>query len=98
MGLMDSSYTYAQLREKYQDFTTPKVELNIGGLSLLENRRGFLLNKCRLNCLQKMQAVLLFTINSGYDYEKSSFNSMLKDKVIPGKVVTGKSWLYVCNY
>ena len=38
MGLMDSSYTYAQLREKYQDFTTPKVELNIGGLSLLEQK------------------------------------------------------------
>ena len=39
MGLMDGSYTYSELRKKYDDFTTPKVELNIGGVSLLETKR-----------------------------------------------------------
>lgn len=89
MGLMDSSYTYAQLREKYQDFTTPKVELNIGGLSLLE-QKGISVEQVQIKLSTENAGSASFTINSGYDYEKSSFNSTLKDKVIPGKVVTVK--------
>lgn len=89
MGLMDSSYTYPQLREKYQDFTTPKVELNIGGLSLLE-QKGISVEQVQIKLSTENTGSASFTINSGYDYEKSSFNSVLKDKVIPGKVVSVK--------
>lgn len=89
MGLMDSSYTYSELREKYQDFTTPKVELNIGGLSLLE-QKGISVEQVQIKLSTGNAGSASFTINSGYDYEKSSFNSMLKDKVIPGKTVTVK--------
>lgn len=89
MGLMDSSYTYSELREKYQDFTTPKVELNIGGLSLLE-QKGISVEQLQIKLSTGNAGSASFTINSGYDYEKSSFNSMLKDKVIPGKTVTVK--------
>lgn len=89
MGLMDSSYTYEELRKKYQDFTTPKVELNIGGLSLLE-QKGISVEQVQIKLSTGNTGSASFTINSGYDYEQSSFNSVLKDKVIPGKVVTVK--------
>ena len=89
MGLMDSSYTYSELREKYNDFTTPKVELNIGGVSLLE-QKGISVNQVQVKLSVENAGSASFTINSGYDYEKSSFSSVLKDKAVPGKTVTVK--------
>ena len=56
MGLMDSSYTYSELREKYNDFTTPKVELNIGGVSLLE-QKGISVNQVQVKLSVEMPAV-----------------------------------------
>lgn len=74
MGLMDSNYTYAQLREKYQDFTTPKVELNIGGLSLLE-QKGISVEQVQIKLSTENAGSASFTINSGYDYEKAALTA-----------------------
>ncbi len=89
MGLMDGSYTYSELRKKYNDFTTPKVELNVGGISLLE-QKGISINQVQIKLSLKNTGSASFTINSEYDYESGSFNSTLKSKAVPGKTVTVK--------
>ncbi len=89
MGLMDKSCTYSELRKKYNDFTVPKVELNVGGVSLLE-QKGISIGQVQIKLSLENSGSASFVINSEYDYEKSSFNTTLKNKVVLGKTVTVK--------
>ena len=86
---MDKSYTYSELRNKYSDFTVPKVELNIGGTSILD-QKGISVSSVQIRLSLENSGSASFVINSEYDYDKSSFNSTLKSKVVPGKAVTVK--------
>ena len=75
MGLMDSSYTYAQLQKKYQGFTTPKVELNIGGLSLLE-QKGISVEQVQIKLSTENTGSASFTIWCGIKKVDSLFSKI----------------------
>lgn len=85
--LMKSTTTYQKLVSQYGNFVVPAMKIKVNGQDTITSMN---LHVAELSVVVSVKAAgyAVIKIDSGYDYEKTAFQSNMKDKFKPGTVVS----------
>ncbi len=84
--LMAETYTYEDLRRKYDDFCVPLIRIKMNGTELVSTMKLSILDLKATLSLEAASTVV-FRLGDIYDMESHSFDSDVKNKFTPGSIV-----------
>lgn len=84
--LMSGTYTYEGLERQYNKFAVPAIKIKINGANIVSNKKIFI-QEVSVSLSVTNASSVTVRIGQCYDFEKSSFESGVKNQAVLGNVL-----------